>query len=80
MIGGDINSQRSYMGTELLRRGFTPVLPEGSKTHRDGNHLDQCWILNVQLVRVAMAKLVDEVSDHKLIKLVVGADVRHRKD
>jgi len=28
------------MSTELLRRGFTPVLPEGSKTHRDGNHLD----------------------------------------
>ncbi len=59
MIGGDINSQRSYMDTELLRRGFTPVLPEGSKT---------------------MAKLVDEVSDHKLIKLVVGAEVRHKKD
>ncbi len=68
------------MSTELLRRGFTPVLPEGSKTHRDGNHLDQCWILNVQLVKVAMAKLVDEVSDHKLIKLVVGAEVRHKKD
>ena len=27
-----------------------------------------------------MAKLIEEVSDHKLIKLVVGADVRHRKD
>jgi hypothetical protein len=31
-------------------------------------------------VKVAMAKLVDEVSDHKLIKLVVGAEVRHKKD
>jgi len=34
----------------------------------------------VQLVKTALAKLIEEVSDHKLIKLVVGADVRHRKD
>jgi hypothetical protein len=34
----------------------------------------------VQLVKVATAKLMDEVSDHKLIKLVVGAEVRHKKD
>jgi hypothetical protein len=80
VIGGDINSQRAHMSTELLRRGFTPAIPEGAKTHRDGNHLDQCWVLNVQLVKAAIAKLIGEMSDHKLIKLVVGADVRHRKD
>jgi hypothetical protein len=34
----------------------------------------------VTLVKVAMAKLIEEVSDHKLIRVVIGADVRHRKD
>ena len=27
-----------------------------------------------------MAQPIEEVSDHKLIKLVVGADVRHKRD
>ena len=27
-----------------------------------------------------MAKPIEDVSDHKLIKLVVGADVRHKKN
>jgi hypothetical protein len=32
------------------------------------------------LVKAAMAKLIEEVSDHKLIRFLVGADVRHRND
>jgi hypothetical protein len=34
----------------------------------------------VTLVKAAMAKLIEEVSDHKLIRVVIGANVRHRKD
>ena len=40
IIGGDVNSQRVKMTKELIRRGFTPTITEGTATHRDGNHLD----------------------------------------
>ena len=68
------------MTKELIKRGFTPAIAEGTATHRDGNHLDQVWIKNVDLVRAVLAQEMLEWSDHRLIKLVVGAEVPHRRD
>ena len=79
-MGGDVNSQRITLTRELLRRGFTPAIADGTPTHRDGNHLDQVWVKNVELVRAVIAEEMLEWSDHRLIKVVVGAEVTHRKD
>ena len=79
-MGGDVNAQREKMNTELVRRGFTPSIAEGTPTHRDGNHLDQVWVRNLTLVKAVLAERVDKVSDHNLVKIVVGAEVRHKRD
>jgi hypothetical protein len=42
--------------------------------------LDQVWIKNVDLVRAVLTEEMLEWSDHRLIKLVVGAEVPHRRD
>lgn len=68
------------LSRELIRRGFTAAIAEGTATHRDGNHLDQVWTKNVQLVKAVLAEDMPEWSDHKLIKVVVGADVTHKRD
>jgi len=75
-----VNSQRGKMTKELIRRGFTPAIAEGTPTHRDGNHLDQVWVKNVDIVKAVLAEEMLEWSDHRLIKLVVGGEVTHRKD
>jgi hypothetical protein len=75
-----VNSQRITMTRELLRRGFTPAIADGTPTHRDGNHLDQVWVKNVELVRAVIAEEMLEWSDHRLIKVVEGAEVTHRRD
>ena len=79
-MGGDVNSQKITMKRELLRRGFTPAIADGTPTHRDANHLDQVWVKNVELVRAVIPEEMLEWSDHRLIKVVVGAEVTHRKD
>jgi hypothetical protein len=38
------------------------------------------WIKNVELVKAVIAEEILEWSDHRLIKLVVGAEVSHKKD
>ena len=38
------------------------------------------WIKNVELVKAVVAEEILEWSDHRLIKLVVGAEVPHKKD
>ena len=72
--------QREKLNVELVRRGFTPAIGDGNSTHRDGNHLDQVWVRKVDLVKVALAVRVDKVSDHNLIRVIVGAEVRHKGD
>jgi hypothetical protein len=72
--------QRERLNVELVRRSFTPAIADGTSTHRDGNHLDQVWVRKVDLVKVALADRVDKVSDHNLIKVIVGAEVRHKGD
>ena len=67
--------QREKLNVELVRRGFTPAIADGTPTHRDGNHLDQVWVRKVDLVKVALADRVNKVSDHNLIRVIVGSEV-----
>ena len=61
------------MHTSLTIAGFTPALREKTKTHRDGNHLDQRWTRNIAITNAVVADPVDQVSDHGAIQVKMEA-------
>jgi len=40
IIAGDLNEQREIMDKTLSPRGFGAAIPNGTPTHKGGNHLD----------------------------------------
>ena len=67
------------LNKELLVRGFTQALEPGTSTHKLGNHLDQVWVKNLRVVSALVANVVDQVSDHNLIRVEVVAPNLSRK-
>ena len=79
VVGGDINGEMATLNKELLFRGFAQALDPGTPTHRLGNHLDQVWVKNLTGVRALVANEVEQVSDHNLIKVVLGANLSKKR-
>ena len=73
IVGGDLNSQLNKMHTFLSLAGFTPALRERTKTHRDGNQLDQLWTRNIAITNAIVAEPIDQVSDHGAIQVKMEA-------
>ena len=61
------------MHTFLVLAGFTPALRERTKTHRDGNQLDQLWTRNIAITNAIVADPIDQVSDHGAIQVKMEA-------
>ena len=59
IVGGDLNGQLNNMHTFLVLAGFTPALRERTKTHRDGNQLDQLWTRNIAITNAVVAEPID---------------------
>lgn len=79
VVGGDINREMEALNKELLVRGFTQALEPGTPTHKLGNHLDQVWVKNLTVTNALVANVVDQVSDHNLVKVEVSAPNPSRK-
>ena len=67
------------LNKELLVRGFTQALDPGTPTHRLGNHLDQVWVRNLDVMSALVANEMEQVSDHNLVKVVLGATCLSKK-
>ena len=74
IVGGDLNGQMNRMHTFLTIAGFTPALRERTKTHRDGNQLDQLWTRNLTITNAIVADPIDQVSDHCPIQVKMEAE------
>ena len=61
------------MHTFLTLAGFTPALRERTKTHREGNQLDQLWTRNIAITNAIVAEPIDQVSDHGAIQVKMEA-------
>ena len=61
------------MHTFLVLAGFTPALRERTKTHRDGNQLDQLWTSNLAITNAIVADPIDQVSENGAIKVKMEA-------
>ena len=73
IVGGDLNGQLNKMHTSLTLAGFTPALRERTKTHRDGNQLDQLWTRNIAITNAIVSDPIDQVSDHCPIQVKMEA-------
>ena len=60
------------MHEALAKLGFGPALEPGTTTHKEGNHLDQLWVRNLEILNVAMADLNNDISDHHQIMVRIG--------
>jgi hypothetical protein len=72
IVAGDLNGHVTLIHESLTKLGFFPALEPGTPTHRDGNHLDQLWVRNLEITAVALADRNDSVSDHHQIMVRIG--------
>ena len=79
IVGGDLNGQLTKVHRLLVGAGFTSALEEGTVTHREGNQLDQMWTRNITIRNAIVTDLIDQVSDHSLIKVVMEVVIIERE-
>ena len=71
-MAGDLNGHVNLLNNALVKLGFVPGLESGTMTHKGGNHLDQLWVRNLEVLNVALAERNDTISDHHQIMVRVG--------
>ena len=72
ILAGDLNGHVGMMNEALSKLGFTPALEPGTATHMAGNHLDQLWARNLEILNVALADRNDAISDHHQVMVRIG--------
>ena len=56
----------------LSRCNFAAAIATGTETHRQGNHLDQVYARNIDIVAAGVSDGYDEeISDHKCLKVTL---------
>jgi endonuclease/exonuclease/phosphatase (EEP) superfamily protein YafD len=80
VVGGDCNGMLDPLSRQLALKGFMPVIQQGVATHKLGNQLDQVWIRNLNIRSAQLADLEEQVSDHRMVRVVVEATVKVGKN
>ena len=69
---GDFNNHMSVVTETLSRCNFAGALRAGTETHRQGNHLDQVFTRNIDVVTAVTSDGYDEaISDHRCLRVTL---------
>ena len=72
IVCGDFNNHMKMMSNVLSRCNFAAAIATGTETHRQGNHLDQVYARNIDIVAAGVSDGYDEeISDHKCLKVTL---------
>ena len=56
----------------LSHCNFAAAIRSGTETHRQGNHLDQVFVRNIDVVTAVASESYDEaISDHRCLKVTL---------
>ena len=70
VVCGDFNNHMTYIVEQLGPLSFTAAVEPSTKTHRQGEDLDQVFARNMTFGEVNLSPgYSDEVSDHRCIKV-----------
>ena len=66
------NKQLPEISKQLVRMKFVTAFKYPTVTHRQGGHLDQVFVRNLQLKSAVISEgYYDQISDHKCLKATV---------
>ena len=67
-----------YIVEQLPPLNFASVVDPSFETHRQGGHLDQVFVRNMDVGKVVLSeKYSDAVSDHKCLKVTLKFPQHH---
>ena len=72
VICGDFNKQLQGISKALEELGFTPALRSPITNHKQGGHLDQIFVKNIDFVELTISEnFLEDISDHKCLKVTL---------